>query len=382
MTPLDYGKRECDALMHQYKAKELPPESCFFYHQGVFLSGMQRIYRLCKEQKYFDYVKEYVDSVINQKGEIIGFCHELTTPETPELAKRALTMLDSRQPGILLFDLLEETGEKKYETAIKMLGKSMYYWPVNAYGGYWHMMTEHNQMWLDGAYMAGPLSAMYAVKYQEPVLLERAIHQIFLMDDHMKDEKTGLYYHGWDASARKQSWADEKTGLSQVFWGRAVGWYAVAVLDILDWLNKDHPASERLKQIERDLLVSLAGFQEEKSGMWCQVLNCPQREENWVESSCTCLFLYSYAKALRKGILDSRYEAVMNRGWQGLINSLVYDEEGFQVMERICVGTCIDSGTYEHYINRKQIRNDLHGAGAFILMCAEMEAYRCQKEKV
>lgn len=108
----------------------------------------------------------------------------------------ALTMLDHKQPSILFYNLYDETGDEKYLRVIKTIGESMYFWPVNQYGGYWHMMTQHHQMWLDGAYMAGPLSVMYADRFGGEVLRDRAINQIFIMDDHMKDEKTGLYYHG------------------------------------------------------------------------------------------------------------------------------------------------------------------------------------------
>jgi unsaturated rhamnogalacturonyl hydrolase len=157
-------------------------------------------------------------------------------------------------------------------------------------------------MWLDGAYMAGPLSVMYAARFGDDKLRERAINQIFIMDDYMKDDKTGLYYHGWDES-REMVWADKNTGLSSQFWGRAVGWYAVAILDIIDYLPKQHPSIERLKSIERNLLESLVKFQDSKTGMWFEVIDKTNYEDNWVESSCTNLFIYAYAKAVRMNII-------------------------------------------------------------------------------
>ena len=375
-TPLEYGKLACDAFIHKYEPEMLPPVGSLFYHQGVCLSGMQRIYLLTGDKKYFNYIKDYVDSVIGPNGELIGFEHELNTPETADLARRALQMLDHKQPIILFYNLYDETGDEKYMRAIKTVGESMHYWPVNQYGGYWHMMTQHNQMWLDGAYMAGPLSVMHAQRFGDAVLRERAINQVFLMDDFMKDEKTGLYYHGWDDS-KQEAWADPETGLSSQFWGRAVGWYTVAILDILDYIPADHPAVPRLKQIEADLLRALAKFQDKKTGMWFEVLDQIDREDNWVESSCTNLFIYSYAKAIRTGIVSKEeFGDVVEKAYEGSINSTYMDEEGYLVIDKVCIGTCIDEGTYEHYINRLQIKNDLHGGGAFILMCAEMEKYR------
>lgn len=375
-TPLDYGKLACDAFMHKYLPAALPPAGTLFYHQGVLLAGMQNVYLLSGEKRYFDYIKAYVDSVIGPNGALFGFQHELNTEQTPELAKMALTMLDHKQPSILFYNLYDETGDEKYLRVIKTIGESMYFWPVNQYGGYWHMMTQHHQMWLDGAYMAGPLSVMYADRFGGEVLRDRAINQIFIMDDHMKDEKTGLYYHGWDPSG-EAPWADKETGLSGQFWGRAVGWYAVAVLDMLDYIPADHPAVPRLKKIVRALLKALAVFQDWECGMWYEVLDRPDAPDNWVESSCTNLFIYAYAKAIRLGILENEeYGGIVKRGYEGSIGSSYFDQKGCLVIDKVCIGTCIDEGTYEHYISRAQVKNDLHGGGAFILMCAEMERYR------
>lgn len=376
-TPLEYGKLACDTFMDMYLPEELPPTGTLFYHQGVLLSGMQRIYLISGEKKYFDYIKAYVDSVIGENGEIIGFCHVLNNDKTPSLAKQALTMLDHKQPSILFYNLYDETGEKKYLNAIKVIAESMYFWPVNDYGGYWHMMTQHNQMWLDGAYMAGPLSVMYAKKFNDDVLQNRAINQIFLMDAHMKDKTTGLYYHGWDAS-KEAAWADKQTGLSGQIWGRAVAWYVVAILDMLDYISPDHPDVCRLRQIVRDLLKALARVQDGDSGMWYEVLDKPGYEGNWTESSCTNLFVYSYAKAIRKGIINmAEYGEIIEKAYEGSINSTYIDNRGNLIIDKICAGTCIEEGTYEHYISCGRVQNDLHGGGAFILMCSEMEKYRC-----
>ena len=372
--PVEYGIAVCDALMKRYKPAELPPVGTLFYHQGVALSGMQNIYFLTGEKKYFNYIKDYVDSVIGENGEVLGFEHELTTPETPWLTWNALVMLDHKQPTILLYNLYDETGDEKYVKVIKKVAESMHYWPVNQYGGYWHMMTQPYQMWMDGAYMAGPLSVMYAARFGDTALRERAINQILIMNRFMRDEKTGLYYHGWDDS-KKECWADPETGLSGYFWGRAVGWYSVAILDILDYIPKDHPAVPKLKEIEVQLLTDIAKYQDKETGMWYNVLDRVDDPRNWVESSCTNLFIYSYAKALRKGILDKKFKDVLEKAYSGMENILYNDENGNLVVDKVCIGTCIDSGTYEHYLNREQIKNDLHGIGAFLLMCAEMQRY-------
>ena len=375
-SPIEYGKLACDALMHRFAPEKLPPETVLFYHQGVFLSGMQNIWRLCKEQKYFDYIKAYIDSVIGPNGEVYGICHEMTPADAHGLTVSALTKLDNKQPVILLYDLYDETGDEKYLHAIHTISQSMYYWPVNRYGGYWHMMTQPDQMWMDGAYMAGPLSVLYSKRFGDPTLRNRAIHQILLMDRFLRDEKTGLYFHGWDASGR-EAWADPNTGLSQEIWGRAVGWYAVAILDVLEHTPREHPEYDTMVRIELELLRSLVKYQDPKTGMWFEVLDKPDRSDNWVESSCTNLFIYSYAKAICMGLAkEAEFATVLEKAYAGMVDALYTDDEGYLVIDHVCVGTCIDAGTYEHYISRARIKNDLHGAGAFILMCAQMERYR------
>lgn len=378
--PLEYGKMACDAMMRRYAPEELPPERVLFYHQGVFLAGMQQIYKLCGEKKYFKYVKDYVDSLLGEDGEIPGFDHEMNTSDTPWIQKMALTKLDNRQPCILLFDLYEESGEEKYRNAIEKIVKSMYYWPVNSVGGYWHMMDQPYQMWLDGAYMAGPMCVQYDNVFGDSILRDRAVKQLLLMEEYMKDKKTGLYYHGWDES-KKEIWADPETGLSSQFWGRAVGWYAVAILDCLEYLPEGYAAAERLRKMEKDLLASLVHFQDTETGLWYQVLDRVDARDNWVESSCTNLFIYSYAKAKRMGITCSEFDAVLEKAYNGICDRLKVDEKGDVVIDEVCIGTCIETGTYEHYIKRPKIKNDLHGVGAFLLMCAEMEQYWSRKGK-
>lgn len=374
-TPLYYGEEACKAIMNTYEPEELPPAPCFFYHQGVFLSGMQQLYYLNGKKEYFDYIKNYVDSVIGPNGELMGIDHEWTPKDVAYHSRHALEYLDCKQPSILLYDLLDATGEEKYAKVIKRIAESMYYYPVNMHGGYWHMMTQPYQMWLDGAYMAGPLSVRYAKRFGDTTLRERAVQQIFIMDEKMKDEKSGLYVHGWDES-KASGWADKETGLSKYVWGRALGWYAVAILDILEYLPENHAAIPRLKEIERRLLTNLVQYQDNKTGLWFNVVDYIDEPNNWVESSCSNLFIYSYAKAIRMGIINKEtFAEVVEKGYQGMINTLYYDENGNLVVDNVCIGTCIDSGTYEHYTSRPRIKNDLHGMGAFVLMCSELEKY-------
>ncbi len=374
--PIEYAKMACDAIMDFYTPEDLPPKNMLFYIQGVFLSGMERLYKETGDEKYFNYIKGYVDSLIGENGELPGIAHEYKFKNSCDFTRLGLQFLDCKQPSILFYTLYDKTGDTKYLNAIKTVAESMYFWPVNRFGGYWHMLTQPDQMWMDGAYMAGPLSVMYSERFGDETLRERAINQIIIMNEHMRDEKTGLYYHGWDDS-KQAPWADKETGLSSQFWGRAVGWYAVTVLDILDHIPKNHPKAERLKNIERDLLESLVRYQHKDTKMWYEVLDKPYESDNWAEGSCTNLFIYSYAKAMRLGIIEKeKYAGIAESAFKASVESNYIDENGRFIVDNTCEGTCIDEGDYKHYISRRKRKNDLHGCGAFVLMCIEMQRYR------
>ena len=217
--------------------------------------------------------------------------------------------------------------------------------------------------------MAGPLEAEYAAKFNSPAFLETAIDQIFIMAEHITDKESGLLCHAWDSS-KKEAWADPETGLSPEVWGRAMGWYVVAVLDILEYTPKDNLRYEKIKQLENKMLKTVINYQDSDSGMWYQLPARVGCEGNWLETSCTSLFAYAIAKAVRMGVIESEYK---EKAVAALIGTekygIEYDENNL-LIKGVCVGTGV--GNYDFYIARPTSINDLHGAGAFLLMCSEL----------
>lgn len=352
---LYYGKLACDTIIEKYQAIDLPPKGGFHYHQGVFLSGMMNIYSICGDEKYFNYMKEWVDSIVTEPGVIRWF------------DKGAL---DDYMAGIHLVTLYKKTGDEKYSVAMKLQMGNLRNWRRNSYGGFWHMeQWSCRQMWLDGLYMAGPVQMQYAKLFDAPYLSEQAVEQAFIMYEHMHDEETGLMYHAWDPRLSAE-WADKNTGLSEEFWGRAIGWYVVAILDMMEHMDNNCEAYQRLAAIERNVLSSIAKYQDPISGAWYQVVDKGSKQDNWHESSCSCLFTYAIAKAVRMGIVDRKFLHVAVKGFDSVISEFITVEGKELTMSGICIGTGVLQ--YEGYINRPTSVNDLHGMGAFVLMCAEM----------
>lgn len=350
--PLFYAKASVDTMMRKFEAADLPPKGRFHYHQGVFLSGVHKVWEICREEKYYQYVKDWVDSCINEDGEILQFDRG---------------QLDDLQPGILLFPLMENTPDPRYKKALEVLMAILKEFPRNREGGFWHKDVCQDQMWLDGLYMGGPIAAEYSVKFDAPEYMEISVEQALLMEKKTRDEKTGLWYHAWD-SEKKRPWADPETGLSPEFWGRSIGWVPVAILDELDFLPANHPKRAELERLVRELMTAVCRYQSEQ-GRWYQVVDKGGNSGNWLETSCSCLFVAAVCKAVRKGILSGDFMQYAEKGYKGVISSLGWDGEDLLVGD-VCVGTGV--GDYKHYCDRPTSVNDLHGVGAFLIMCAEM----------
>ncbi|MDR6551711.1 glycoside hydrolase family 88 protein [Paenibacillus qinlingensis] len=353
LPPIQWAEAACQALMAKFEPEQLPPDR-FHYHQGVFLSGMEKCWRETNDDTYYTYIKRWVDSQILADGSIKKY-----NPDE----------LDDIQPGVLLFNLLEQTGDERYKKALYTLVPLLKSWKTNPSGGFWHKERYPNQMWLDGLYMAGPIATQFGKTFGEADYFDMMTYQAILMEKHTKDPNTGLLYHGWDET-KKAVWAAPETGLAPEFWGRAIGWYPVALLEMFEYLPADHKDKAKLTSILQDLLISLLPYQDEATGLWYQVVDKGDAPDNWLESSCTALYVHAIAKAVRFGYLDSKYLTYAWKGYQGVIDTLKFDENGHVVIGNICIGTGI--GDYAHYIARPTSENDLHGAGAFILMCVEM----------
>lgn len=335
------------------------------YEEGVLLDGMAAEWHTTADGADFRYIQEAVDKYVTPEGTITGYDADAHT-------------LDNIEMGRAVLLVYRVTRKPKYYKAAKFLHDQLAVQPRNASGGYWHKQVYPNQMWLDGAYMAEPFRAAYAATFQEPQDFDDIAKQLLLMDQHMRDPKTGLLRHGWDES-KQQAWADKKTGLSPEVWGRAMGWYAMALVDTLDWFPKDHPERAELIAVLNRTAAAIVHYQDPKSGLWWQVMDQGGRKGNYVEASASCMFVYALAKGVRMGYLTQNDEASARHGWEGIQKQFVTTgADGSMVLNgTVSVGGLggkpYRSGSYDYYLSEKVVANDAKGVGAFLKAGSEME---------
>jgi unsaturated rhamnogalacturonyl hydrolase len=335
------------------------------YDQGVVLKGIEQVWKLTGEKTYFDYIQHSMDYFVTPEG---GMPHY-----SPKGYK-----LDDINTGKLLLELFRVTGQKKYWKAAGLLRDQLRTQPRTSDGGFWHKTIYPHQMWLDGLYMAEPFYAEYAMLDHEDSAFTDIAHQFILMEDHARDPRTGLLYHGWDES-REQSWANKTTGDSPNFWGRAIGWYAMALVDALDYFPAANPYRDSLTGILQRLAAAVAKYQDPATGCWYQVMDKGDSAGNYLESSASCMFVYSIAKGVRKGYLNPRLMKVAEKGYQGILKQFITrDGDGHLSLSGVCAvaglgGHPYRDGSYHYYVSQRPVSNDPKGVGAFILAASEMD---------
>lgn len=334
----------------------------FGYAQGVGCMAMLKMWKATGEQKYFGYVKEWADSLINDKGDIY-----LYEPDSYNI--------DFVNSGKILFDLYHQTGNEKYKLAMDKLIDQMRHQPRTSEGGYWHKKIYQHQIWLDGIYMGSPFMAQYGKEFDQPEWIDEAIHQITLCYKKTYDKKTGLLYHAWDES-KSQKWADKITGHSPNFWGRSIGWFFMATVDVLDFVPQNHPRRQELITILKKLSKAMTRYQS-KDGLWYQVVDKGGQPGNYEEASVSSMCMYAIAKAANKGYIDKMYHNVALKAFDGLSSKLIKEENGLLSLTKCCAvaglgGNPYRDGSYNYYINERIRDNDCKATGPFIMGCLEL----------
>lgn len=335
------------------------------YETGVFLEGIANVWKSTGKGEYFNYIQRSMDAFVEDDGTIKTY-------------KFADYNIDNVRTGRSLLMLYRVTGKQKYFKAAETLRKQLAEQPRTKGGSFWHKKIYPHQVWLDGLYMGMPFYAEWASVFNQQEAFDDIAVQFADIEKEARDPKTGLIYHGWDES-REQLWANKETGNSPHFWGRAMGWYGMAIVDVLDYFPKDHPKRKELINILNRFSEAVEKVQDKKTGLWYQIMNMPDGKGNYLEASAANMFVYTFAKGARLGYLPAKYESSALKAYEGIKKQfLETDDKGFLHLNgTVSVaglgGKPYRDGSYEYYLSEKVVQDDPKGIGAFILAANEIE---------
>lgn len=334
------------------------------YEQGLVLEAFYRMWQSSAEEKYYTYLKKNVDYYVTQDGKIKTY-------------KLEDYNLDNIASGRQLLNLYSVTKEDKYKIAADLLIQQLQNQPRTNEGGFWHKVKYPYQMWLDGLYMAEPYYTQYSSMFNQTKYFDDIANQFLLIQKYLKDEKTGLYYHGYDES-RQQKWADPKTGRSPNFWGRSIGWFMMSLVDVLDYFPVDHPERNTIISILKDLSESLLKFRDPDTKLWYQIVDQGSREGNYIETSASLMIIYSYAKGANKQYLPQEYFKIASESFDSLKEKFItIDEKEFLYLQNTVSvgglgGNPYRDGSFEYYLSEPVRVNDFKGYGPLMLAALEL----------
>lgn len=343
------------------------------YTVGLEVQAMIQASEMYPEisEAVWDYTMAYCDTIINEDGTI-------------EKYKKSNYTLDHINPGKMLFYVYDKTGQPRIKAAMDSLYSQLQSHPRVAEGGFWHKKVYPHQMWLDGIYMEAPYYAQYAQRYlsgdEQKAAYDDIVNQFTVVARHTYDPANGLYRHAWDES-KEMEWSDKETGQAPHVWGRALGWYCMAIVDVLDFLPADYSGRDSLVNILTPLAENLVKIQDQATGAWYQVLDQGDREGNYLETSCTSMFAYTFMKAALNGYLPKEYYQHGLKAYEGINNNFIReDEDGTISLTRVCGvaglgGNPYRDGSFDYYVNEIIRDNDPKGVGPYIMASLIVEKH-------
>ncbi|MDO3385453.1 glycoside hydrolase family 88 protein [Gilvimarinus sp. SDUM040013] len=294
------------------------------HSNSIVLHGIEKIYAQYRKPTYFRYIKRYADEYIDDEGNISGL----------------LTTLDGMHPGVICLFLYEQTGEEKYRLAAKTMRDHLLgtdakpsVFAKTPDGLYWHKNNEKykNVSSVDGLYMKDPFLVRYGVTFGEPETIAAATEQVKLIAARSFNIRSNLAFHAWSYS-RDRAWADSITGQSTQHWSRASGWFAMALIDILEFLPQNHADYVAIRYMYQRLAQGLANAQNPSDGLWYQVLDKFSSEGNYPEISGSGMIIYALQKGVDLELLPAKYSEVTRRGWNAIQPYIkTYHDDGPQI---------------------------------------------------
>jgi len=340
------------------------------YMDGCMIKAIIELYQITKKEDYLTFADNFIDYFVTDDGSIPSY-----DPEEYNL--------DNVNAGKTLFDLYELTGKEKYRKAIDTVYRQLQGQPRTSTGNFWHKLIYPNQVWLDGLYMSQPFYMQYELTYNHGKNCQDVCQQFINVYHLMRDLRNGLYFHAYDDS-REAFWCDKVTGLSDNFWLRALGWYAMALIDTMEVMSESLAAEKsELNRIYQELIDSMLPYQDEASGMWYQVVNRGGIKPNYLETSGSAIFAHAIMKSVRLGYLDDSYYNYGYQAFQGICNKYISEKDGELQLDGICLvaglgNTEMREGTFDYYMREPIVKNEAKGVAPLILAYIEI-LYRNSK---
>ena len=333
------------------------------YIDGCMLTALLEMADITENARFFDFVEHFVDSFVSEDGTVRTFDAQKQT-------------LDDINEGRVLFRLYEKTGKEKYRLAAETLHAALLAHPRTAEGNFWHKKIYPHQVWLDGIYMAQVFAALYETHLGTSDYSD-IIGQIRMVRRRMFDEEKKLYYHGYDCS-RSAFWANPETGLSQSFWLRAMGWFAIALVDLIG-IVPDGNIKEELTHLLAEMIAGVAPYADAETGLFYQVVDQGNREGNYLETSGSSMLAYAMLKGARLGALPKEYTEKGLATFHGIVNKYLHFDGDTLHLGGICLvaglGPETDrrrDGTYAYYISEPVVQNDAKGVAPLVLCYTEV----------
>lgn len=365
------GKLYSQWMADSIIARKTDLTSYWAYEFGLTLDGILEVWRNTKDQKYFDYVKECMDTFVQKDGTIRGY-------DVKEYN------IDHLNNGKTLLSIYQETHDENYKKALDLLRSQIEHHPRTKEGVFYHKAIYPEQIWLDGLYMGATFYAKYVKEFTQNMDEYNDIAKQFIIArKHTYDPKTGLLFHAYD-DAREQPWANKETGCSKHFWSRSMGWYCMALVDTLEVLPDECEGKKELIKILNEVMEALLKVASKDSHVWYQVLDCPDRKGNYVEASGSSMIAYALFKGVRMGWLPESMRDFAKKSYQGLLDEFITETPmGTICLNKICFVAGLGGkdtaaygyrdGSFAYYMSEPIVTNEPKGLGPFILAAAEYE---------
>ena len=329
------------------------------YYNGVVFEGIEYLYELTGEDKYKNYVIEYMSSLIASDG-TWAKCTNKGYTSKECAGYNANHGADCYKTASLLLDAYEMSGDSRYLTMAETLNADLdsaakSYSLKNAGNNFRHTWASdpNPDLWLDGLYMILPFRAEYAKYKGDTAELDLIVKRLQWVSDNMYNSSKKLFYHAADS-------ADSNSG---TYWLRAIGWYAAAIVDVMDSMEGQN--LETMKVQLKKLVDGMKACQDASNGMWLNNMNADESDSNPYETSGTALVCYAVMKAVNNGWLDESYADMAILAFKGICNEKLNNNS----LKDICFKGAPGSANIEFKDNEGK------GLGPFIMFYAEMLEY-------